>query len=366
MTATNNNTALVTYTPKTATGTLSTGDCIRLSGSQTVVSAWSVINNTDSNITQLQVALPTGDLCQTDNTKQYSVVYLFTCDTTAATPVITNPTEFSIANCANTIEIRTADACPDFSIYSLWNEIINNKYVFGSILIVAGIFFCFFGRKFVKVSEILAGVVLVLFLSLFLLFSYLQIQYNTVVFWVIIGVSVALGILAGWFISKLEWLPPAILGGALGYILGYVIYNAFLKYIKTQPLVVFWTTIGCCIIVGVILGICLSRHIMIISTAVLGGYAIIRGASFMLGHFPDEQQVFDLIQQGEWAQVQALLTYYVYIYLLVFVILAGLGIYVQYKFFYETEEEEKKRKEEEKLKELDESTKQVLIIKETK
>jgi len=68
----------------------------------------------------------------------------------------------------------------------------------------------------------------------------------------------------------------------------------------------------------------------------------------MIGYFPDERQVYQLMQNKEWDQVNALFTWQVYVYFVFFIILAIAGVYVQEKYFSDSakkEEEEKKNKE---------------------
>lgn len=42
-----------------------------------------------------------------------------------------------------------------------------------------------------------------------------------------------------------------------------------------------------------------SDHIMILSTALIGSYGIIRGLSFYFGGYPNEFEVADMIQSGD-------------------------------------------------------------------
>ena len=139
-----------------------------------------------------------------------------------------------------------------------------------------GLFFCFLGKKFIKVTEIISGVILVGFVSMYLMFSNIQIQYSSLEFWLVIIVSIALGLIAGYFISKLEWLPPTILGGFLGYILGIFLYDLMFKYITSNATIVFWIIICLCVIAGVITGYFLDNHVIVLSTSFIGGYSVMR------------------------------------------------------------------------------------------
>lgn len=203
-----------------------------------------------------------------------------------------------------------------------------------------GIFLCFLGIKFIVVTQILAGVLLTSFLLIFMLFTYLKVQYSSFEFWLIIGISVLIGIIVGYLISFYKKVPVMILGGFLGFLLGTVLYQVFLKYIKSNPLVVYWVTLVSCVILLAIIGYFFYDHVMILGSGFIGAYAIIRGLSFMIGKYPDERQIMDLMDQGEWQQVQELMTWQVYVYLAAFLIIGFAGSYIQYKFFYGKDEKD--------------------------
>ena len=43
---------------------------------------------------------------------------------------------------------------------------------------------------------------------------------------------------------------------------------------------------------------------IIFCTSFMGAYGIIRGLSFMIGGFPSEKEVMDLIENQEWVQLK--------------------------------------------------------------
>jgi len=212
-----------------------------------------------------------------------------------------------------------------------------------------GIFFCFFGENFLKVSEVIAGGAAVLVIVLYFAFNYVTINTDSALFWVVLVLAVVLGCLAGYFMTYFTWLPGIVFGGLFGFAIGFVIFNVALRYIQSNPTAVFWCSIGACIILGCVIGFIWEEEISIISTSVVGAYAIIRGISIMAGGFPDERQVYELAQKGEWGQVNILLTPIVYAYLAGFAVLATVGMIIQFKYFYEGREEKRYRRDEERL-----------------
>jgi len=240
-----------------------------------------IIENKANNVTMINITMPSGGVCVSNPNENYQMSLLLTCDSNVESLLIDKVNSFDSSSCSNILQARTKHACPKFNYYSVWNKIIENKVLIGVIAIIIGIFFCFVGRKFLFITEIILGALLVVLFSLFLLINNLNVPLLSWEFWVIVVISIVLGALAGWLISKMEWLAPAILGGLLGLCLGFFLYNLCLKYITSNPLIVFWITMSICIVGGIILGIFLSTHILIIATAIVGGYLIIRVLLFI-------------------------------------------------------------------------------------
>ncbi len=257
--------------------------------------------------------LPPGDTCKTNNTQQYQTTMVIECDS-ASTKTVTLDSDLNVNKCSNTIKMKSPYACPLFSVYSFWNSIIENKQIVGSILMISGVFFCFFGIRFLFLTEIVIGVVGTAFVLMFFLFSYLQIQFSTMEFWLIIAVSVLIGIIVGYFISKMKKIPAVILGACCGYLLSILLFQFVLKYINTNPYVVFWVTAFVCAAVLGVFAWFFSKHVMILGTSFLGAYAIIRGLSIIAGGFPDERQIMDLINLREWDQLKNVYNYFLTIF----------------------------------------------------
>ena len=257
--------------------------------------------------------LPPGDTCKTNKTLQYQTTMIIECDSTSS-KTVTLDNDVNINKCSNTIKMKSPYACPLFSVYSFGNSVVANKHIVGSVLMISGVFFCFFGIKFLFITEIVIGVVGTAFVLMFFLFSYLQIQYSTMEFWLIIAVSVLIGIIVGYFMSKMKKVPAVILGACCGYLLSILLFQFGLKFINTNPYVVFWVTAVVCAAVLGVFAWFFHNHILILGTSFLGAYAIIRGLSIMAGGFPDERQIMDLINLREWEQLKNVYNYLMIIF----------------------------------------------------
>lgn len=326
-------------------------ECIQIAGSNTVSSKIFIQEEKKTNdkneevvSTLIRLDLPEGEICKSDANKKYQTIVELKCDESQEVPIFTNNV-FDSKICENKIYGVSKAACPKYDVYGLWNSILNNKYIFGSILILLGAFFCFVGENFLKITQVIAGAALTLILVLYFIFNFTSIIMGTWVFWLVIVLAFALGGLVGYFMSKISWLPGLVFGFLLGFVLGFVVFNIALKFIASNSIIVFWTSMVICIILGCLLGYYKEEEISIISTSVVGAYGIIRGISIMAGGFPDERQVYELSSKGEWDQLSNILTGVVYAYLAGLIVLAILGMYVQFKYFYDGSKKKDEKKD---------------------
>jgi hypothetical protein len=332
-----NKTALATYTS-------ANNQCLTLSGDQNTFIQYRISFDNITNSSSLKAFLPPGETCKTNSTAKYTIAYNLVCNKNQTSPVF-DASSFDINKCYNEITLTSKDACPQYDVYGLWKAIMDNKYIFGSLILVFGAIFAFFGNKFILFTQIMTGVIATLFFTLYFIMSNIHFSLQTWHFWVIIGFCVVLGIIAGYFMSQLEWIIPVFLASMVGFIGGEFLYTIALKYVQTNPTLVYWLLIVSCVIVGALIGYWLSEGIIIVATSIIGAYGVMRGVAFMVGYFPDEKQIYELMNRKEWDQVSHLFTWHVYVYFVFFSIVTLLGLYVQCKYFSHSHEEKKKNEE---------------------
>ena len=114
--------------------------------------------------------------------------------------------------------------------------------------------------------------------------------------------------------------------------------------INTNPDTLYWVIIAGCMIIFALIAHFLYIKGLAIGTAIIGGYLIIRGASFVIGHYPDENQIIDLIKHKEWEQLKQIRNYYVYLYYLAWILISLFGILVQLKLI-DTKKDKSKKNE---------------------
>ena len=108
----------------------------------------------------------------------------------------------------------------------------------------------------------------------------------------VLSCSIAIGIVVGVLMMKLQRVGAAVLAGWGGFMIGLLINETFLY--KTASELWFWGLgLGCAIVAG-LLTFVIYNHVIILTTSFMGAYLFWRGISMYAGAFPNE---FDLIKQ---------------------------------------------------------------------
>jgi len=195
-------------------------------------------------------------------------------------------------------------ACPKLNYYILSHFFEKYKSFMGLIIIAVGVFLLIFGAKFLKVTMFLAGILASLTAITLIVFNFFTVNSDTTV-WIILGVSLCIGLGLSYAFINLFKIFIMIIGGYGGYTLGIFLYQFVLDFIHASPDVVYWVTIIICVVICAFLALWATKHVLIIGTCVTGGYAIVRGASLYLGNFPSENIIIDLIKRQEWDQLKS-------------------------------------------------------------
>jgi hypothetical protein len=227
---------------------------------------------------------------------------------------ILNKDEIDLNKCENTIKINTTEACPKLNYYIVSSFLDTYKMFLGTAMIIIGLFLVFLGAKFLKVTILIVGMlasITILFTVYYAFFT--PENENTV--WILLAVSGLIGLSLGFLLIKMAKGVTMVIGGYLGYLVSIFLYNLLLKYINASPQIIYWcTTIGC-IFIFAFISLWIANIMLIVSTSVIGGYAIIKGASLYIGHFPSESIIIDLIKYKEWDELDNV-DYFLFRYLL--------------------------------------------------
>jgi len=284
---------------------------------------------------KILIKLPDGEPCKKGNElSYYSTTYEIACDKNVAKLNIENSQDIKPNSCSNVIKMRSMLACPNFNRYSLANTIRANAPIFGLILIVFGIYYCWFAYKYIKLTCFLRGVAIVCFISFFVFANNLNVAFSSASFWAMLVISILTGLGLGWAIINYPWIVSSSLGGLLGFIFTELLYQMIASSLTWNPKEVYWIIFSVSVATGLVLGGVFQKHVFIIACGFLGSYAIIRGFAAIENNFPNEQLIFDLIENKEWPQLEILITYKLYLYLIFVIILGFFGVCFQYRNYF--------------------------------
>jgi hypothetical protein len=139
------------------------------------------------------------------------------------------------------------------------------------------------------------------------------------------------GIIVGIGVGVLLYKFPKI-GASFAAAWGGIVLGMFLNTLFLSSLALTWSIYAAAVIgavVCVFLAFKFYDPVIIISTAVLGAYAITRGISFYGGHYYNEFELANLIQSGLLSDIDKIY----YCYIVGFIILSIAGGFVQRKRF---------------------------------
>ena len=311
-------------------------------------SEW-IETNEDEKTTGIWINFTVGDTCNGNNKDDYpnyTTKYKITCDKKKNSKniyeIMNNFEDFNPNNCLNIIKGSSKYACPT-NDYFLQEFLNKNKYLTCIVLILIGAFLTFVGGKYIIPTAILIGGAFFSLVVIIIVFNLITIT-STKVVWIIIAISFFIGLLLGILLSKALKLLILIVGAFVGYCAGTFLYEIALRYINTNPDTLYWVIIAGCMIIFALIAHFLYIKGLAIGTAIIGGYLIIRGASFVIGHYPDENQIIDLIKHKEWEQLKQIRNYYVYLYYLAWILISLFGILVQLKLI-DTKKDKSKKNE---------------------
>ena len=194
----------------------------------------------------------------------------------------------------------------------------------------------FFGRKLFVFTVFIIGAALTVCAIMILFYTtFLKSDTAYWIGWLVLSLSVILGLGIGFLCTKILKIAGAVVCGYGGFMLGVMINEMWLYIYHSQA--VFW-----CVNIGIaaafaILAFFFFNQAVIISTAFIGSYFVMRGISAFAGGFPPAFQLIEQVKAGVLVNINP--TFYGY--LAGMVVLAVIGAVVQFKLYNRMEEHEK-------------------------
>lgn len=181
-----------------------------------------------------------------------------------------------------------------------------NPVLCGMILIPTGALFAFLGWYMLDVILAITAFAAATAASAYFGLQLVEMKYAAVdsepgwLIWSILGLSLLVGLLAGFCIRNLRKLGTTILAGVGGFVGGSALVHLF----GITGAIVPWALIAVCVIAAVMLVRFVEFTLILAMTSIAGSYMLTRGVSFFVGGFPDEAGVKDLVAKGikPWTQ----------------------------------------------------------------
>jgi hypothetical protein len=111
------------------------------------------------------------------------------------------------------------------------------------------------------------------------------------------ALALVFGALIGFLLWKFILVGLVVLGGIAGFFAANLLYNLVLVTFMQDT----WAYFGV-VFLGAIIGATLAHyfrdHVVIFSTALIGAYGTVRGASLFIGGYPNEITMYQEIENG--------------------------------------------------------------------
>jgi len=176
------------------------------------------------------------------------------------------------------------------------------KEIVGLGLMIFGLFMLVFGNKFLKVTFVLIMIIGTTSVALYFYYYFPIDKSKNYSLYITLGIGAIIGLIIGYFLIKITAIIYFAIGGYLGYCLGTMLYAVI--FIRINNTWMYPVILVICIPICGYVSYKLSKHLIIITTSLIGAYSIVRGASLYIGHFPNEPVIFELINNHEWDQLK--------------------------------------------------------------
>jgi hypothetical protein len=214
--------------------------CTKISGHQSNLNYWSLKNATNPK-DGFNILLNQGEPCIIDPKQNNTIFYEMICNENMEHGKVhlrqDSLDKFDKNQCLNRLIFESFEACPKINFYAVWGFLLNYKVFFGAALIILGLLEAYLGKKLKNFTLFLTtcGVTL-LFVFIFLFQFVIPNGANHNIIWIVLGISLAAGIILGVLISSYnEFLIGGLLGGYTGYFVGLLLYNLALNKIEANP-----------------------------------------------------------------------------------------------------------------------------------
>ena len=286
----------------------------------------------DDGKTGIKIRLAEGDKCSSD--RNHLTILKIYCDENYSKneefEKSLNYSEFNPDGCTHYITARSIYGCALNDWYLLRKMMKEHNYIFATVLILLGLFFALFGKKFEVWTIVLVfGIVVCYFVTVIILSfipSLIQTEQNL---WILLAVGFIAGAIIGFILRKKLTLLAVLVGATAGYSVAEFVYQFISGFITANPTVLYWVVFGICVLLGGLAGYWAVQAVIIIGTSVIGGYIAMRGLTTIFDNYMELAEFSDLAKNGEYEQLKDIRNGWVYAYLGFWLVVSVFGIYYQ-------------------------------------
>lgn len=277
----------------------------------------------------IQIDLVPGDEC-INETHHKTTIKMY-CDADVEDSDFLNTLNFiDLDECTHVLEAKSLYGCNLRSMYLLQKLLEENKFVFGPIIIIIGLLLAFKGRSYFGIAMMIICCIFSCYALTAIILSsfptFLTTEWHLLI---CLGLTGMAGLVVGYIIKKKPKICGFVIGGVVGFCGATFVYQIVQNYVDFDPNIVYYVTLGVCILIGAIIGLKLTDVIIILGTGIFGAYLAVRGTGLMIGNYLDEAYIIDLIKNKEFEQLKEMRDGWTYAYLGGWILISTLGIYWQ-------------------------------------
>lgn len=131
------------------------------------------------------------------------------------------------------------------------------------------------------------------------------------------SISILIGIFVGFILMRMLKIGAAILGAVGSFFIGMTLYQ--LLFFFTESFILLMVISVAFSVLGAILSFRYFDKIVIFGTAFIGAYSLVRGASLIFGHYPNEFEMIKKLADGQPEDIPEQFFIYLIVFLAIFI-----------------------------------------------
>ena len=298
----------------------------------------------------IKIRLAEGDKCEGNENKNHLTILQIYCDEEEEFATSVSFADFNPNGCIHYIRANSIYGCALNDWYLLRKLMKEHNYIFATVLFLVGIYFAFFGKKYEKPTIVLISGIFVCYIVTVIILSFIpQLIKTEQNLYILLAVGFIVGGIGGYLLREKLTIFAILIGAFSGYSVAEFVYQFLSGFITINPEILYFIVVGICILGGGFCGYWAVQAIIILGTAIIGGYIFMRGATTIFDNYMELAEFSDLAKNGEWEQLKDIRNGWVYAYLGLWIAVSVGGVYYQcYGYKKDKKDKDKDNKEDEK------------------